>query len=226
MRRLIALIAGLAAAGCGGPAEEPAPAPVQTASEGPRRLVAEKLDRADLGPRIVGPDGSEVESDIPGLAKMVSYVACPASIEAGSCDPARLPHDTVYTYVLSVTLDEAGPEQASDQWTGGTLLRTIQPAAGFSFSIGYDEEQALETLGKGYEIRTQIEDGALIWRVVAGDGWMPGETLTFYWRSTKPPAGPAEVYRLEADGLDGIATGPFPAEELATEESGDETPSP
>ena len=223
MKRLVQLAAALAAAGCGGPADEPAPepTPAQTASPEPRRLVAGRLDPTALGPRIFGPEGPEVESEIPGLATVVSYMACPASVEGESCEPAELPEDTTYTYVHSITLDEAGPEQARDQWGGATLFRTIMPAPGFTFGIGYDEEQALESLGEDYEIRTEIEEGALIWRVAAGDGWMPGETLTFYWRSTEPPAGPAQAYRLEADGLDGIATGPFPSEE-----SGDESPAP
>lgn len=222
MRRLPFLLGGFALAGavaaCGGPAELPEGEVAQNGSASPRVLIAETLDLAELGPRIVGPQGPEVESRVPGLATVVSYVACPASVESDTCDPAEQPDGTLYTYVHSVTLDEPGPEQARDQWGGARLFRTRWPARGFSSLIGYDEEQALEALGDGYDIQTLADDGELIWRIAASDGWMPGETLTFYWRSANPPAGPARAYHLEADGLDGIAAGPFPAEQ-----SGDQT---
>ena len=210
MRRLGALAALLLATACGSAEDEVQPAPSQSA-EGPRTLVAETLALADLGPRIVGPQGDQVESTIEGLGRMVSYVACPASVEAETCDPASLPADTVYTYVHAVTIDPGEAEQADDQFAGATLFRTTQAVPGFSYSIGYDRDQAMEALGDGYDIVTQIEDGALQWRIAASDGWMPGETLTFYWRSTLPPAGPADAYEVQAEGIEGTATGPFPA---------------
>jgi hypothetical protein len=213
VKRAGALLAGIVLAGCGSDSEEPAPQPTQAVVEGPRTLVSETIGLETLGPRIVGPEGDVVESDIPGLGTMVSYVACPADIESDTCDHSTLPDDTIYTYVHTVTLDPTAAEQASDQWGGARLFRTIEPPPGFSFSIGYDGEQALGALGEGYNIQTQIEDGALIWRIAASDGWMPGETLTFYWRSSQPPAGPAEAFSLEAEGLEGTATGPFPEEE-------------
>ncbi|NNC52245.1 MAG: hypothetical protein HKO08_04315, partial [Erythrobacter sp.] len=57
------------------------------------------------------------------------------------------------------------------------------------------------------------DDGRIIWRVVEGDGWKPGTTISFWWQSTLPPAGPADAYLLEIDGNQAIAKGPFPAEE-------------
>jgi len=217
VKRALALLAGLALGSCGSPADEPEPAPVKNIVEGPRTLVAETVSLADLGPRIAGTQVDEVESAVDGLGTMVSYVACPVEIEAQTCDPALLPDDTIYTYVNIVTLDPPDAEQAHDQWSGARLFRTTEPVPGFSFSIGYDREQALSTLGEGYDIQTQIENGALIWRIVASDGWMPGETLTFYWRSNKPPGAPAKAYMVEAEGVEGRATGPFPAASEDTE---------
>lgn len=218
----------LAAAGCGDAAEEaddPVAAETPAAPQGPRRLVAEPLDLAALGPRIAGPEGDEVESTIEGVGTMVSYVACPAEVEGETCDPAALPDDTLYTYVHRVTLAEAPDEDAESEGAGARVFRTIQAAPGFSLSIGYDVEQAEATLGENYDIRTEIEDGELVWRLVAGDGWQAGETLTFYWRSTAPPAGPAEAYELEALGTEEAFRGPFPAPEEETR-SGDEAGTP
>lgn len=209
-RAAFAALATLAAGACGDPAEEadePLAVATPAVSQGPRRLIAEPLNLAALGPRIAGPQGEEVESAIEGVGTMVSYVACPASVGSETCDPASLPDDTLYTYVHQVTLAE---DRTGEGLGDARVFRTIEPAPGFALTIGYDTDAAEAALGEGYDIRTEIEDGELIWRVVAGDGWQAGETLTFYWRSTLPPAGPAEAYGLEVDGVESVAGGPFP----------------
>jgi len=215
---LPALPALLALSGCGGGAEEatPTPTPSPSIDSGPRTLVAADLDLDHLGPRYEGPQGSEVESGIRGLGTMSSYVACQEDVTpdvaAQGCDPATLPPGTLYTYVHEITVDIPQSERAEDQFSGVTLFRTTLPAPGFANVIGYSREQAAEALGEGGDIKVQSEGGRLIWRITAGDGWMPGETLTFFWQSTLPPAAPEEAYRLEGEGLGGEATGPFPAE--------------
>jgi len=209
-----ALPALLALAGCSGGAEEatPAPSPSPSLDSEPRTLVAADLDLDGLGPRVEGPQGTELESAIPGLGAMTSYVACPADVAAERCDPGTLPAGTLYTYVHQIIVDIPPSERAEDQFSGVTLFRTTLPAPGFANAIGYSREQAAEALGEDGDIKVQSEAGRLIWRVTAGDGWMPGETLTFFWQSTLPPAGPQVAYRLEGEGLGGEATGPFPAE--------------
>jgi hypothetical protein len=152
---------------------------------------------------------------------MVSYVACPAEI-TGACDPDTLPDGTLYTYVHEITVEVSDNERAEEQFSGATLFRTTLPTPGFANVIGYSRAQAEQALGESGEIRVQSDNGQLIWRVTAGDGWMPGETLTFFWQSTLPPAGPEEAYLLAAEDLSGAATGPFPADPSPV----DETPGP
>jgi len=217
----LALPALLALAGCGGGAEEatPAPSPSPSVDSGPRTLVAADLALDSLGPRFDGPLASEVESTIPGLGTMISYVACPAEIAADGCDPAALPEGTLYTYVHQITVDVPDSERAEDQFGGVTLFRTTRAVPGFANVVGYSRAQAAEALGEGGDIKVQSENGRLIWRVTAGDGWMPGETLTFFWQSRLPPMAPAEAYQLEGEGLSGAATGPFPAEPPPVDET-------
>ncbi len=216
MRAWLVASAALVLASCGGAAEEeapaPEPAPAPTFDAGPRTLVAADLDLDSLGARIEGPEGNEVESEIPGLGTMVSFVACPAAVEAPECDPDVLPEGTVYTYVHRVTLDTPAGKQDDKRAGGATLFRTTQAAAGFANVIGFSREQAEQVLGANGDIKVQLDGGRLVWRIAAGDGWVPGETLTFFWRSTLPPVGPQEAFRLEGEGLSGMATGPFPQE--------------
>jgi hypothetical protein len=218
---MLALPALLALAGCGGDTGEatPAPSPSPSVDSGPRTLVAADLALDRLGPRFEGPQGSEVESVIPRLGTMVSYVACPVAIEAATCDPAALPEGTLYTYVHQITVDVPDSERAEDQFGGVTLFRTTRAVPGFANAIGYSRAQAAEALGEGGDIKVQAENGRLIWRISAGDGWMPGETLTFFWQSRLPPAGPAEAFQLEAEELSGPATGPFPADPPPVDET-------
>ncbi|MBT8427497.1 MAG: hypothetical protein KJO02_05655, partial [Erythrobacter sp.] len=135
------------------------------------------------------------------------------------CKPGELPEDTIYTYVHQVTLSddlaaseepESGPEVVESP---PTLFRTTQKAHGFTRAVGYSNAQALEALGGEDAISITSDDGHIIWRVVEGDGWKAGTTISFWWQSTLPPAGPADAYLLEVEGNQAIAKGPFPAEE-------------
>lgn len=209
----------LALAACG---SEPEPTPEPTATttaSGPRTLVPTNLALDELGPRVVGPEGPEVESAITQegreIGTMTSFVTCPAETGAEICDPAVQPEGTVYTYVHHITLNEtAGGEEP----VNAALFRTMRAVPGFANVIGYDEDEVTAALGEGGEIKVQVDNGALIWRVAAGDGWSSGETLTFYWRSTAPPEGPARAFELEAGGMPAVASGPFPAEAEPVEE--------
>ena len=231
MRRLLAPafpLALLALASCGSePQPEPTPTPTQT-PVGPRKLVAAGFDDQNLGPRIVGPQGPEVTAaltiDGREVGEIVSYVACPAPPTQGDeaelvpvqegdeCDPTAQEEGAVFTYVHRIT-----PAEGME----GQLLsfRTSRPATGFANTIGFDREEAAAALGEDYGIGVSLDNGALIWRVEAGDGWDAGETITLFWQSTLPPEGPADAYEVEtADGR-GTASGPFPPKEEAAEET-------
>ena len=221
MRKLL-LIAPLALAACSQGEPEPKPTPTPTVAQ-PRTLAAADLDLETLGAKIVGPQGPEVETVLSAgnreLGKMVSFVACPKGTE--ECKPGEMPEGTIYTYVHQVTLADEVEGEPEAQATDGpeivenppTLFRMTENAHGFNRAVGYSVAQALEALGSEDAISITVDDGRLIWRVVQGDGWKPGSTLTFWWQSTLPPAGPADAYLLEIEGNQTVAKGPFPKPE-------------
>lgn len=203
------------------PVETPAPTPTAV---GLRTLVATGLGEMVLGPRIVGPQGPEVVGTLSfegqEIAQITSFVACPAPAEnaapAEECDPEFEPEGAIFTYVHRVTPGEGA---------SGPLLsfRTSRPATGFANTLGFDRDEAKAALGDDYAIGVQIDNGALIWRIEAGDGWDAGEEITFFWQSTLPPEGPAEAYEVETSLGRAAGTGPFPPAEVI-EETGDTAP--
>lgn len=220
MRRAIVLPLMIALAACGRSEPEPEPTPTPTVAQ-PRTLVAADLDLSTLGAKIVGPQGPEVQTQLANanglLGTMTSYVACPQGVT--ECIPGTMPDGTLYTYVHSITLsDEANALPA--QPTSGpaavetlpTMFRTTDPVSGFDGAIGYRRAQAEAALGVRDAISVGVEAGRLTWRVTQGE-WKPGETITFWWRSTVPPQGPAEAYLFEIDGNQVTATAPFPPQE-------------
>ena len=202
----------LALAACGSPDPEPAPSRSATAApDKPKTLVPADLGALVLGAQIEGPQGPEVTGtftvDGETLAEVVSYVACPEGLDP--CDPETAPEGTVYTYVHRVTPTE-GVE-------GATLFRTSRTATGFANVIGFGKAEAIDVLGEDGQIDVASDNGALVWRVIGGDGWTAGETLTFYWQSTIAPEGSREAFQFEADGVSATGTGPFPPREVPVE---------
>jgi len=173
-------------------------------------LVPADFATLKLGAKIAGADGDgKFVSDGETLAEVTSYVACPEGVTM--CDPKTLPADTVYTYVHRVT---PGKTVAS-----ATLFRTARPAGGFANGVGYDNAEAAAALGPNGEIDVEADNGALVWRVIGGDHWKAGETITLYWQSTLPPVRSAEAYLVETDGSVAIGSGPFPAKEKPVDEA-------
>ena len=212
MKAALPALACVLLAGCGSPEPEPEPAPSPTsAPDKPKSLVPADLGNLVLGARIEGPRGPEFTSRFRAegetLAEVVSYVACPEGTDP--CDPAELPTDTVYTYVHRVT-----PAEGIE---GARLFRTARAATGFANVLGFDKAEAIDVLGEQGRIDVSADNGALVWRVIGGDGWGAGETLTFYWQSTVPPEGPREAFRFEAGGDSAAGTGPFPPREVPVE---------
>ena len=234
MRRLaLALfaLAPLGVAGCGSneadeTVAEPTPTPTVAA---PRTLVAADFAPESLGAKIDGPQGPEPEAAIMAegreIGRIKSFVACPK--DTAECVPGEMPEGTKYTYVHEVTLDEdiapADGDGAATSGTGaaaqtaGALFRMTRPAAGFNRSVGYSRAQAEEALGRPDAITVTVDEEQIIWRVTGGSGWKPGQAIAFWWQSTLPPEGPADAYRLEAQGMTASARGPFPPAQAPVE---------
>ena len=184
-------------------------------------INAEDFDREQLGGKIEGPAGPEVEASLlmadgTSIGDIRSYVACPENISV--CDPAKLPADTIYTYVHVVTPgvdepndDAIGTPKAIKPVAKSVTFRTDMPAGGFVGHAGYSLEQARAALGPQGTFTVSCNEGKLVWEVASGEFWGTGEPVTFFWKSRKPPQGPAKAYGFDADGFTANGTGPFPA---------------
>lgn len=179
------------------------------------------FDREQLGPRIKGPAGPEVEASLvmadgTSIGDIKSYVACPQSVD--SCDPANLPDGTIYTFVHTVTpgIDEPNDKAiaqpgAVKKVEKSVTFRMTMPTDGFAGQAGYSLGQARAALGPDGTFTVSCNEGMLVWEVATGETWGTGEPVTFFWKSTKPPKGPADAYGFEADGYAAKGKGPFPA---------------
>jgi len=212
-----ALPALLALAACSAePAPEAQPTPDASPTvSGLRSLIATGFEDLVQGSKIEGTQGPEVSSTLMfegrTIAEVVSYVACPAPEEdvdlnvepADKCDPELQADGALYTYVHRIT-----PAEGAD----GPVLsfRTARRANGFANLIGFNRIQAAAALGEDHNIGVSIDNGALVWRIEAGDGWDAGEEITLFWQGTLPPEGPAEVYEVETAEGRVVAEGPFP----------------
>ncbi|MXO58797.1 hypothetical protein GRI89_04485 [Altererythrobacter salegens] len=209
MRATLAAIAYIALAAC---SAEPEPTPTPTITptpDKPKTLVPGDFADLVLGAKVGDEAASKFALDGQELAEVTSYVACPEGMD--ECKPAEFPADTVLTYVHRVT-----PAKGV---AGATLFRTARPAAGFANLVGYDMAEAAAALGQDGKIDVASDNGALVWRVIGGDGWKAGETITFYWQSKLPPEGEQIAYQFEADGTTALGTGPFPPKEKPVEET-------
>lgn len=220
-------------AACGDPVGERAdevPNDLDVATtDGEAEVLSSAIEPGDfgeleLGAKIVGPQGPEVKTSLSNeagiLADITSYVACPAGME--QCDPATAPEGTVYTYVHIVD-----PGEDMDPRTGAGIgtddidvesaaaFMMTAPAYGFTGEAGYSSAEVMAAVGTSVNVVVTCEmDGQIFWTVNAGDGsdqWEDAEPVTFYWRSTLPPAGPSPVYSIRANDVTATGEGPYPA---------------
>ena len=226
-RTIVALPLLFALAACGGGADEP-PTDLESAqSDGAAEALARNLEAGDfldlqLGAKIVGPQGEEVESALANaegnFADMRSFVACPAGMDP--CNPATAPQGTIYTYVHVVYPGEdneagsgSGAGNDSSDVERATAFRMTRPATGFTGAVGYSKDEAMAAIGAKADVVVTCNDGALVWTVSAGDGgdqWEQAEPITFWWQSTVAPAGPAQAYAIDANYTQATGSGPYP----------------
>lgn len=235
-RNPIIALSVFAVAACGDPvtdrsiADEEPLAQVAAEEDGglaeSRTLEAGDLAGLDLGGRIEGPQGNEVKTSLSNelgvLAELVSFVACPGGMAI--CNPSAAPQGTVYTYVHVVKPGENMNTRGGDGNSPGEdakrpmVFMMAAPAHGFTGEAGYSQAEASAAGGSQVEVQVSCEeDGQIFWTVNLGDdnGWTSGEPITFYWRSTLPPASPAPVYSLRVNGVTAVGPGPYPAEDPA-----------
>lgn len=230
----IAALPLLALAACGDPVTEASVADEDFASESAAleaepQAVSRAIDAGDfagleLGAKVEGPQGSEVKTSLSNemgvLAEVTSYVACPAGMAI--CNPSASPAGTIYTYVHIVNPGEnMAPRTlartATDEDEAATSIAFMMaaPAFGFTGEAGYSRSEANAAGGQQLDVVvTCEEDGQIFWTITPGEdgnGWASGEPITFYWRSTLPPAGPSPVYSIRTNSANAVGPGPYPA---------------
>ena len=226
MKQIFAAVSILALAACSQADDPPTDLEVAT-TDGEAEALDRNIEAGDfadlaVNPKIVGPQGPEVEAALSNaegnFADMRSYVTCEAQGDA--CDPATAPEGTVYTYVHVVIPGEdndassgSGEANDSSDVERATMFRMTRPATGFTGTAGYSKAEAMAAVGAKADVVITCDEGALVWTVNGGDGgdqWEQGEPLTFWWQSTVPPAGPANAYSVEANYTQASGDGPYP----------------
>ena len=181
----------------------------------------------NLGAKIVGPVGPEVETTIvfddagasTGIADLKSSVACDDRFAADcSADAVNGFNDVVYTYahtvIPGVDLPNDPPFPAPDTVVpldDATEFRLGFPAHGFNGVAGYDFAEATGAIGNADITIEESANGALAWRIPDGSGWDTNEPITFFWQTSQRPTGPGGVYAATNGILSGTGNGPLPA---------------
>ena len=219
---ILALPVALLAA-CG---SEPAEAPADETPEPvvPTENVVRPTDFASLrlGGMVQTPLGPETEGSLidgdTAIGDIASRVQCPDGVD--TCDPEAGEEGRIYTYIYEVRPGFDGPndegfpmpEQVEPVENAESFALAF-PAYGFTGVAGYSIGEAQDLLAEGYNAVISCEDGRIAWTFPVEAGWSTGETITFFWQSTQPPAEePTGEYRFSADARTAIGRGPVPVE--------------
>lgn len=175
------------------------------------------LGALDVGAKIVGPVGPEVEvslinADGDSVGDLRSSVSCPSGYT--ECLPSENAPGTVYTYshtvIPGVDLPNDPPFPKPPTVLGFDDVARFElgfAAAGFNGVAGYDFGEA-DAAGVSFVIE-MTDSGALAW-TTDSEGWDTGEPITFFWQTTQPPEGPGGVYSISNTIGNGTGYGPVP----------------
>ena len=184
-------------------------------------VTPSNLDSLELGPAIIGPLGPEVPgtfvtNDDVEIGNLRSSVFCPLGTAQADC-----PSDSLETYIYRHIVTPSTDDVSS--FTAGFPVDGFTGVAGYSFN----ESGAVGGNGNNTDFNIVFNndsDGSLIWNLNADSDrfFDSGETITFFWQSTNPPAGPIGSYSID-NSLMGQAIGPAPT---ATETPATSVPEP
>lgn len=221
MRLTPIAIALLALAACsGGPADDDGQTHAPgTLADAEHMVTPTDFASLTLGGTVQGPLGPEIEASLVAgdvaVGDISSRVQCPS--EGETCDPATAPEGTIYTYIYEIRPGFDGPNDegiaAPERLIPvehATSFALGFPAYGFTGVAGYDIEASSELLAPGFNAVISCADGRLSWTFPPESGWSTGETITFFWQTTQPPAGPDGQYRFVGDGQQATGVGPMP----------------
>ncbi|MDF0751534.1 PEP-CTERM sorting domain-containing protein [Marinobacter sp. 71-i] len=191
-----------------------------SASASASSITGVDLGALDVGAKIVGPVGPDVEvslinADGDSVGDLRSSVSCPSGFT--KCTPSSNSPGTIYTYSHTVIPGVDQPNDAPFPKPSTVLgfddVGTFSlgfAAEGFNGVAGYDFGEA-DAAGVGFTIEL-ADSGELVWMTDSeGWDWDTGEPITFFWQTTRPPAGPGGVYSISNATGDGTGNGPVPA---------------
>lgn len=178
-------------------------------------ITATDLDSLNIGAKIVGPVGPDVEvslinADGDSVGDLRSSVSCPDGF--ATCAPPNNPAGTIYTYTHTVTPGVDNPNDAP--FPNPPTVLAFDDVIGFSLGFGavgfngvagYSFNEATNA-----DITFDLEFtalGELNW-TTNSDGWDTGEAVTFFWQTTQPPSGPGGTFNVS--NADGTASGRGP----------------
>ncbi len=172
-------------------------------------IPATDLDTLSLGPAIIGPLGPEVPGTFTTettteIGNIRSSVFCPVGTEQADCPSDSIP-TYIYRHIVTSSVDDISSFTAAF------------PVSGFTGVAGYSFGESGTVGGNGNETDFNIvfnedTDQSLVWNLADNSNLFfdSGETITFFWQSTIPPAGPIGSYNLSNSEV-GTARGPAPA---------------
>ncbi|MDT0596323.1 exosortase, PEP-CTERM interaction domain protein [Glaciecola petra] len=173
------------------------------------------LDKIEMGAKIVGPVGPEVEVSLidkngDSLGDLTSSVSCPEDMD--ECIVSKNPSGTIYTYQHTVIpgVDKANDKPFPNPETVINFENVKRfslgfEASGFNGVAGYSYTAA-QNAKLSFEVH-QSSTGELVWTISSG-AWDTGEAITFFWQTSQAPSGPGGKYN--ASNADNSATGRGP----------------
>ena len=175
------------------------------------------LDSLNLGAKIVGPVGPDVEVSLidgngDSVGDLSSSVSCPDGFT--SCAPPANPSGTIYTYrhtlIPGVDLPNDTP------FTPPTNVLAFDDVIGFSLgfeAIGFNGIAGYSFTDAGNAgVTFDIEQntfGELVWSTNSDD-WDSTEAITFFWQTTQPPSGPGGIFNINNANGSASGNGPIP----------------
>lgn len=173
-------------------------------------ITPTNLDNLSLGSAIVGPRGPVVEGKFTTdngfiIGTIDSSVFCPVGIAQADC-PSNLVNTYTYRHTVTPGVDNL------TSFTAGFPVSGFTGVAGYSFS----ESSTADDNGDNGDFEIVFNDdtdSTLVWNVADSSNLFfdSGETITFFWQSTIPPAGPIGSYTISNGSQTVTGIGPAPA---------------
>ncbi|WP_166425178.1 exosortase, PEP-CTERM interaction domain protein [Paraglaciecola sp. 20A4] len=180
-------------------------------------ILSYDYDVFDLGAKITGPVGPEVEVSLinsagDSVGDLLSSVSCPQGYTV--CIPANNSAGIIYTYAHTVI---PGVDKENDApfpnppvvlpFDDVQTFSLGYEAVGFNGIAGYSFSNAA-TANVSFDIDLN-DAGELVWSTTS-DEWDSTEEITFFWQTSQAPSGPGGIYAINNSSGTASGRGPVP----------------